>query len=49
MTKIKEIAKYLIKSYEINNNAEFEKSELKLQKLMYFAQRGYCYYRRTFI
>lgn len=39
MTEIKEIAKYLIKSYEINNNAEFEKSELKLQKLMYFAQR----------
>lgn len=39
MTNIIEIAKYLIKSYEINNNAEFEKSELKLQKLMYFAQR----------
>lgn len=39
MTKITEIAKYLIKSYEVNNNAEFEKSELKLQKLMYFAQR----------
>ncbi|MDW4411631.1 DUF4065 domain-containing protein [Staphylococcus saprophyticus] len=39
MTRITELAKYLIKSYETNNNAEFEKSELKLQKLMYFAQR----------
>lgn len=39
MSKLKDIAKYLIFSYEKISNSQFESQELKLQKLLYFSQR----------
>ncbi|MDO5028729.1 MAG: DUF4065 domain-containing protein [Bacillota bacterium] len=39
MTKVKEVAKYLIFAYERQTSSQFENSELKLQKLMYLIQR----------
>lgn len=39
MSKTIDVAKYLIYAYEQISNSRFETQELKLQKLMYFAQR----------
>ncbi|MBC2180181.1 DUF4065 domain-containing protein [Listeria booriae] len=39
MKDVKTLARYLIYSYENYTKSIFEPSELKLQKLMYFAQR----------
>lgn len=39
MSKTIDVAKYLIYAYEQMSNSRFETQELKLQKLMYFAQR----------
>lgn len=39
MSKTIDVAKYLIYAYEKVSNSRFETQELKLQKLMYFAQR----------
>lgn len=39
MVKAKVLANYLVKAYEEFTDSSFGKSELKLQKLMYFAQR----------
>lgn len=39
MDKVKEAAKYLVYAYEQQTGTQFEKSELKLQKLLYLAQR----------
>lgn len=39
MTNATSLARYLVKSYEQFSNSQFESSELKLQKLMYFAQK----------
>lgn len=36
---VKDVANYLINSYEEYTDTEFGKSELKLQKLIYFCQR----------
>lgn len=39
MSKVKDVAKYLVYAYEKQTETRFESSELKLQKLLYFAQR----------
>lgn len=39
MSNIRDIAGYIIYSYENRTQSQFSNSELKLQKLMYFAQR----------
>ncbi|MFY2152553.1 Panacea domain-containing protein [Mammaliicoccus sciuri] len=39
MADVKDVANYLIYSYEHKTGTKFENSELKLQKLIYFAQR----------
>lgn len=39
MATLKDLARYLVHSYEIFARSQFDHSELKLQKLMYFAQR----------
>lgn len=39
MANLKTLARYLVYSYEKLTTSQFENSELKLQKLMYFAQR----------
>ena len=39
VNKTIEVAQYLIYAYERFANSRFETQELKLQKLMYFAQR----------
>ena len=39
MSKTDDVVKYLIYAYEQISNSRFESQELKLQKLMYFAQR----------
>ncbi|WP_171336634.1 Panacea domain-containing protein [Enterococcus cecorum] len=39
MATLKDLARYLVHSYEIFTRSQFDHSELKLQKLMYFAQR----------
>ncbi len=39
MADIKKIASYLVFSYEMKSSSQFDNSELKLQKLMYLAQR----------
>lgn len=39
MKKVTDVARYLIYAYEKITNSRFESQELKLQKLMYFAQR----------
>lgn len=39
MTKTIDVARYIIYAYEQISNSRFETQELKLQKLMYFAQR----------
>lgn len=41
MRKAIEIADYLVKRYAEITGSEFETSELKLQKMMYFIQRNY--------
>lgn len=39
MSDLKKLAQYMVYSYEIRSNSQFNNSELKLQKLMYLAQR----------
>ena len=39
MSNIKKLAQYVVYSYEMRSNSQFNGSELKLQKLMYLAQR----------
>lgn len=39
MVKAKVLAKYLVKAYEEFTDSSFDNSELRLHKLMYFAQR----------
>lgn len=39
MADIKLLAQYLVHSYENKSNSQFQASELKLQKLMYLAQK----------
>lgn len=39
MSTAKELAQYLVYSYEARSGSKFQDSELKLQKMMYFAQR----------
>lgn len=39
MGKVLDIAKYIVYQYEYQTGTQFENSELKLQKLMYLAQR----------
>ncbi len=39
MADVKDVANYLIYSYELKTGTKFENNELKLQKLIYFAQR----------
>lgn len=39
MAKVLDIAKFIIYEYEAQTGSQFEPSELKLQKLMYLAQR----------
>lgn len=39
MSGVRKLADYLIFAYEKYTNSRFESSELKLQKLLYFAQR----------
>lgn len=39
MADIKRLAQYLVYSYESKSNSQFQGSELKLQKLMYMAQK----------
>lgn len=39
MADIKKLARYLVYAYESLTNSQFENSELKLHKLLYFAQR----------
>ena len=39
MDRLKQLTQYMIYSYENFSNSQLENQELKLQKLMYFAQR----------
>ena len=39
MDRLKQLTQYMIFSYENFSNSRFDNQELKLQKLMYFAQR----------
>ncbi|AYW50781.1 DUF4065 domain-containing protein [Tetragenococcus halophilus] len=39
MATVKELAQYLVYSYEDRSGSKFQDSELKLQKMMYLAQR----------
>lgn len=39
MPKLKQLARYLVYSYENHTKAQFDADELKLQALLYFAQR----------
>lgn len=39
MNKVKDIAQYLVQSYESLTGSSFEDSELRLHKLMYYAQK----------
>ena len=39
MTKLRQLARYLVYSYENHTAARFSDNELKLQTMLYFAQR----------
>ena len=39
MDRLKQLTQYMIYSYENFSNSQLDNQELKLQKLMYFAQR----------